>query len=37
MGQGAARGAGGPPVEGGYGEGYGSGFDDEPRDGVAIG
>jgi single-strand DNA-binding protein len=25
-----ARGAGGPPMEGGYDEGYGSGFDDEP-------
>jgi single-strand DNA-binding protein len=24
------RGAGGPPMEGGYDEGYGGGFDDEP-------
>jgi single-strand DNA-binding protein len=26
-----ARGAGGPPTEGGYDEGYGGGFGDEPR------
>jgi single-strand DNA-binding protein len=26
-----ARGAGGPPIEGGYDEGYGSGFSGEPR------
>jgi single-strand DNA-binding protein len=26
-----ARGAGGPPIEGGYDEGYGGGFGDEPR------
>jgi len=25
------RGAGGPPIEGGYDEGYGGGFGDEPR------
>ena len=27
----SARGAGGPPSEGGYDEGYGGGFGDEPR------
>jgi hypothetical protein len=30
MGQGAPCGAGGPPMEGGYDEGYGGGFDDKP-------
>ncbi len=30
-GAGGARGAGGPPIEGGYDEGYGGGFGDEPR------
>jgi single-strand DNA-binding protein len=30
-GAGGARGAGGPPIEGGYDEGYNSGFADEPR------
>jgi single-strand DNA-binding protein len=38
-GAGGARGAGGPPMEGGYDEGFaGSGFDDEPatRGSVAL-
>src|ERR1700758_114847 len=30
-GAGAARGAGGPPIEGGYDEGYAGGFGDDPR------
>jgi single-strand DNA-binding protein len=29
-GAGGSRGAGGPPMEGGYDEGYSGGFDDEP-------
>ena len=35
-GAGGARGAGGPPTEGGYDEGYGGGFGDEPATAAAT-